>query len=354
MEKKTILIIVDNSEERENISALLELNGYKVISATNGKDGVSAAQQHHPDLIICDLIMPLLDGYGVIHLLGKNIDTARIPFIFLSSRSDHSELKGGLELRSDDCITMPFSKTEMLKSVESRLKKALTNEGSIDHFNHRLKQGKARSFDWIEALSELPGKQTRTLVKKEVVFSEGDTCQNLYVVLKGKVKLFKSHDLGKDLILRVRGKGDIFAFSSLFQGDIHLDSAEALEPAELLMIPKTSFFDWLEGNPKMLLEMIQLFSNALELERERAVQLAYSSVRKRTANALYRLKLRFHNESDSRFTVSISRDDLAAMVGTATESVIRTLSDFKEEGLIAIQGSHITILQEEKLRRMKN
>jgi CheY-like chemotaxis protein len=85
MEKKTILIIVDNSEERENISALLELNGYKVISATNGKDGVSAAQQHHPDLIICDLIMPLLDGYGVIHLLGKNIDTARIPFIFLSS-----------------------------------------------------------------------------------------------------------------------------------------------------------------------------------------------------------------------------------------------------------------------------
>ena len=354
MEKRTILIIVDNSEERENVAVLLELSGYKVITATNGKDGVSVAQQQHPDLIICDLIMPVLDGYGVIHLLGKNIDTARIPFIFLSSKSNQPEMKRGLELGVGDCIMMPFSKMELLKSVESRLKKALTNEGSIDHLNHRLRQVKARTFDWIEALSELPGKQTRILVKKEVVFTEGDTCRYLYVVLKGKVKLFKSHDLGKDLILRVRGKGDIFAFSSLFQGDIHLDSAEALEPSELMMIPKTSFFDWLEGNPRMLLEMIQLFSTALELERERAVQLAYSSVRKRTANALYRLKLRFHNVSDARYTISISRDDLAAMVGTATESVIRTLSDFKQEGLIAIQGSNITILQEEKLRRMKN
>lgn len=104
----------------------------------------------------------------------------------------------------------------------------------------------------------------------------------------------------------------------------------------------------------MLLEMVQLFSSALELERERAVQLAYSSVRKRTANALVRLKMRFHSEDEGKFTISISRDDLAAMVGTATESVIRTLSDFKEEGLVTIQGSNITIVNEEKLRRMKN
>jgi CRP-like cAMP-binding protein len=90
------------------------------------------------------------------------------------------------------------------------------------------------------------------------------------------------------------------------------------------------------------------------LERERAVQLAYSSVRKRTANALVRLKMRFQNDKEAKFSMSISRDDLAAMVGTATESVIRTLSDFKEEGLVSIQGSSITILNEEKLRRMKN
>jgi CRP-like cAMP-binding protein/AmiR/NasT family two-component response regulator len=354
MEKKTILIIEDNPEVRENVAELLELGGYHVMTASNGKEGVSVAQQYHPDLIICDIMMPVLDGYGVIHLLGKNIETARIPFIFLTAKSERSDIRKGMELGADDYIMKPFSDTELLNSVEARLKKVSSNEGTIDQLNHRIQQNKNRNFNWIEALSELPGKYVRTFGKREVVFSEGDTCQNLYVVLKGKVKLYKSHDLGKDLILRVRGKGDIFAFSSLFQGDIHLDSADTLEPAELMMIPKASFFNWLEQNPKMLLEMVQLCSSALELERERAVQLAYSSVRKRTANALVRLKMRFQTEEESKFTISISRDDLAAMVGTATESVIRTLSDFKEEGLVSIQGSNITIVNEEKLRRMKN
>jgi CRP-like cAMP-binding protein len=279
-----------------------------------------------------------LDGYGVIHLLGKNIETARIPFIFLTAKSERNDFRKGMELGADDYIMKPFSDTELLNSIEARLRKVSTSEGTIDQINHRIQQIKSRNFNWIEVLSELSGKFTRTYGKREVVFSEGDTCQNLYVVLKGKVKLYKSHDLGKDLILRVRGKGDIFAFSSLFQGDIHLDSAETLESTELMMIPKASFFNWLEQNPKMLLEMIHLFSTTLELERDRAVQLAYSSVRKRTANALIRLKLRFHNENEGNFSMPISRDDLAAIVGTATESVIRTLS----------------VLKDEKLRRMKN
>ena len=354
MEKKTILIIEDNLEVRENVAELLQLAGYHVMTASNGKEGVSVAQQYQPDLIICDIMMPVLDGYGVIHLLGKNIDTARIPFIFLTAKSERSDIRKGMELGADDYIMKPFSDTELLKSVEARLKKAGGGEGTIDHLNHRIHQNRSQSFDWIDALSDLPGKYTKSLGKKELVFSEGDTCQNLFVVLKGKVKLFKSHELGKDLILRVRGKGDIFAFSSLFQGEIHLDNAETLEQSELMIIPRYSFFSWLEQNPKRLLEMIQLFSSALELERERAVQLAYSSVRKRTANALVRLKMRFQNDKEAKFSMSISRDDLAAMVGTATESVIRTLSDFKEEGLVSIQGSNITILNEEKLRRMKN
>jgi len=354
MEKKTILIIEDNAEVRENITELLELGGYHVMTASNGKEGVAVAQQYQPDLIICDIMMPVLDGYGVIHLLGKNIETARIPFIFLTAKSERHDMRKGMELGADDYIMKPFSDTELLNSVEARLKKSQSNDGTIDQLNNRFQKIKNRGVQWIDLLSELPGKYSRTLGKREVVYSEGDTCQNLFVVLKGKVKLYKSHDLGKDLILRVRGKGDIFAFSSLFQGDIHLDSAETLEQTELMMIPRASFFNWLEQNPKMLLEMIHLFSSALELERDRAVQLAYSSVRKRTANALVRLKMRFHGDAEGYFSMPISRDDLASMVGTATESVIRTLSDFKEEGLIAIQGSTITVLQEDKLRRMKN
>ncbi len=355
MEKKTILIIEDNLEVRENTAELLELGGYHVMTAANGKEGVATAQQYHPDLIICDIMMPVLDGYGVLHLLGKKPETARIPFIFLTAKSERSDVRKGMELGADDYIVKPYNDTELLNSVEARLRKSENNVGTIDHLNYRLNQMKDRQVQWDDLLKDLPERHIRTLGKRDVIYSEGDTCQGVYVVLKGKVKVYKSHDLGKDLILRVRGKGEMIAYVSLLQGEIHLDNAVALELSEIMFIPRHAFFNWLEDQPKMMLELIYLMSAALNFERERAVNLAYSSVRKRTAAALLKLKTRFHEDTaDSLFTMPISRDDLAAMVGTATESVIRTLSDFKEENLIKIQGSSITILNEDKLRKMKN
>jgi CRP-like cAMP-binding protein/DNA-binding NarL/FixJ family response regulator len=355
MEKRTVLIIEDSLEVRENTAELLDLAGYHVLTASNGKEGVNAAQQYHPDLILCDIMMPVLDGYGVLHLLGKHIETARIPFIFLTAKSERGDIRRGMELGADDYIVKPYNDTELLKSIEARIRKADGNVGTIDHLNYRLNQMKDKEVSWDEILKDIPERHVRSIGKRDVIYSEGDTCQGVYVVLKGKVKVYKSHDLGKDLILRVRGKGEMIAYVSLLQGEIHLDNAEALEPSEIMFIPRNSFFHWLENQPKMMLELIQLMSGALVFERERAVTLAYSSVRKRTAAALLRLKTRFHDGNpDLLFTMPISRDDLAAMVGTATESVIRTLSDFKEEGLIKIQGSAITIVNEEKLRRMKN
>jgi CRP-like cAMP-binding protein/AmiR/NasT family two-component response regulator len=355
MKKKTILIIEDNLDVRENTAELLELGGYHVMTASNGKEGVAAAQQYNPDLIICDIMMPILDGYGVLHLLGKKPETARIPFIFLTAKSEKSDVRKGKELGADDYIVKPINDTELLISVEARLKKAENNIGTIDHMNFRLNQMQDRDVMWDDLLKDIADKHIRSVGKRDVIYSEGDTCQGVYIVLKGKVKVFKSHDLGKDLILRVRGKGEMMAYVSLLHGEIQLDNAVALEPSEVMFIPRNSFFNWLEEQPRMMLELIYLMSGALIFERERAVNLAYSSVRKRTSDALLKLKGRFHEgNSDALFTMPISRDDLAAMVGTATESVIRTLSDFKEEGLIKIQGSSITILNEERLRRMKN
>jgi CRP-like cAMP-binding protein/FixJ family two-component response regulator len=355
MDKKTILIIEDSLEVRENTAELLELAGYHVLTASNGKEGVSAAQQYHPDLILCDIMMPILDGYGVLHLLGKHIETARIPFIFLTAKSERSDIRRGMELGADDYIVKPYNDTELLKSIEARIKKAEGNVGTIDHINYRLNQIKDKEISWDEILKDIPEKHIRNVGKRDVIYSEGDTCQGVYVVLKGKVKVYKSHDLGKDLILRILGKGRMMSYVSILQGEIHLDNAVAMEPTEILFISRTSFFHWLENEPKMMLELLQLMSNELVFERERVVNLAYSSVRKRTATSLLRLKTKFHDgNSDVLFTMPISRDDLAAMVGTATESVIRTLSDFKEEGLIKIQGSAITVVNEDRLRRMKN
>jgi len=121
---KKILLIEDNDAMRENTSEILQLANYEVISARNGKEGVEMAGKEHPDVIICDIMMPILDGYGVLHLLSKNETTNSIPFIFLSAKAERSDLRKGMEMGADDYLTKPFDDIELLNAVESRVRKA--------------------------------------------------------------------------------------------------------------------------------------------------------------------------------------------------------------------------------------
>lgn len=122
---KTILLIEDNLEMRENTTEILELNGYKVIAAKNGKEGVEFAQKNKIDLIICDIMMPVLDGYGVLHLLNKNEETSSVPFIFLTAKSERTDFRKGMEMGADDYITKPFDDIELINAIESRFKKMI-------------------------------------------------------------------------------------------------------------------------------------------------------------------------------------------------------------------------------------
>src|SRR5688572_10975061 len=121
---KSILLIEDNQDIRENTAEILELAGYKALMAANGMEGVSAAIANKPDLIICDIMMPELDGYGVIHMLQKNPATQSIPFIFLTAKAERTEIRKGMDLGADDYITKPFNGTELLNAIEARLRKS--------------------------------------------------------------------------------------------------------------------------------------------------------------------------------------------------------------------------------------
>ena len=118
-----ILLIEDNIVMAENISSILELARYQVIHAPNGKIGVNLAQQTTPDLILCDIIMPELDGYGVFHKLNNSQETAKIPFVFLTAKADKGDFRTGMNLGADDYITKPFDAIDLLKVIEMRLKK---------------------------------------------------------------------------------------------------------------------------------------------------------------------------------------------------------------------------------------
>src|SRR5919205_2757800 len=121
---KSILVIDDNKDIRENTAEILDLAGYKTITAENGKKGVEQALKEKPDVIVCDIMMPELDGYGVLHLLRKNPDAQNIPFIFLTAKTERSDFGKGMEMGADDYVTKPFEDIELLNAIDVRLKKA--------------------------------------------------------------------------------------------------------------------------------------------------------------------------------------------------------------------------------------
>ena len=111
---KKILIIEDNLEVRENTEEIISLANYTVLTAANGKEGVELALSESPDLIICDIMMPVLDGYGVYHLLSKHEQTALTPFIFLSAKSEKRDIRKGMGLGAEDYITKPLKIDQLL------------------------------------------------------------------------------------------------------------------------------------------------------------------------------------------------------------------------------------------------
>lgn len=121
--KSKILIIEDNHDVRENLSELLSLSGYETQTAANGKLGVEAALAQTPDLILCDIMMPEMDGYAVLRILSKNEATASVPFIFLTAKTELTDVRRGMTLGADDYITKPFDDVELLDTIEVRLRK---------------------------------------------------------------------------------------------------------------------------------------------------------------------------------------------------------------------------------------
>jgi len=121
-----ILVIEDETLLRENTIELLELEGFQAISAENGVVGVQLAQKCKPDLIICDVMMPELDGFGVLHQLRLNSATASIPFIFLTAKTERGDIREGMDLGADDYLAKPYDANELLKAIATRLEKHAT------------------------------------------------------------------------------------------------------------------------------------------------------------------------------------------------------------------------------------
>ena len=351
---KSVLFIEDNTDIRENMAEILEMAGYKVYTAPDGKEGVAIAQSEKPDIIICDIMMPVLDGYGVIHMLQKNPETQGIPFIFLTAKAERFEIRKGMELGADDYITKPFTGTELLNAIESRLKKAdfLKREITPDLQGLNTLITYTTGKDIMKEFAE--GRNVNKYKKKQIIYSEGNHALRLFYINKGKVKSFKTNDDGKELVLGLCNEGDFFGYVAMLEGSSYKESAEAIEDSEIALIPKDDFEKLVYNNKDVMQKFIQLLAKNVTEKEEQLLNIAYNSLRKKVADALITLHKKYKTGEESKFTIDISRENLANIAGTAKESLIRTLSDFKDEKLIDIKSGDITILDEKKLNSMFN
>ena len=345
---RKVLLIEDNTEIRENTAEILELAGYSVFTAQNGKVGVDLASREIPDVIICDIMMPELDGYGVLHILSRKPETAAIPFIFLTAKTEKTDIRKGMTLGADDYLTKPFDDTDLLGAVEARLKKREMQEkhyaSTVEGLDHFLDD--ARQVLNIRDLAR--DKRTKSYSKKAVVYTEGDAPQYVYFVKAGNIKGFKAHPDGKELITAIYGPNDFIGFEAILENAPYADSAIALQDTELVMIPRHDFLTLIQAHNDVSTSFIRLLCKKVADREKQLVTLAYNSVRQRTAEAL----IKAGALKDARSTIAISREDLAKLVGTAAESVIRVLADFKEEGILETEGGRIRILNPDKLEKV--
>jgi CRP-like cAMP-binding protein/AmiR/NasT family two-component response regulator len=352
---KKILLIEDNEDVRNNTAEILELSNYEVFVAENGKAGVEKALEHSPDLIICDIMMPVLDGYGVLHAVHKNDTIKNTPFIFLTAKTERSDFRKGMELGADDYITKPFSGTELLNAVDSRLKKVelLKQELSpgIEGLQYLMQTTIGK--DDLKLLAE--DRNVNKYKKKQIIYSEGNHPNRLYYVLKGKVKTYKGNDNGKELVTELFSEGDFLGYVAMLEGTVYKDSAAALEETELAVIPREDFDGLVNNNKEVAQKFIRLLAKNISERENQLVNIAYNSLRKKVADALLMMHKKYHQTVEGADAMLISRGSLATIAGTAKESLIRTLSDFRNEKIIDIKNDgSILILSLKKLESLLN
>jgi CRP-like cAMP-binding protein/CheY-like chemotaxis protein len=349
--KQKILLIEDDEVIRENTAEILELANYNVITAENGKLGVKKAKIDLPDLIICDIMMPELDGYGVLYILGKDPETSTIPFIFLTAKSEKSDRRKGMSLGADDYLTKPFEEMDLLNAIEGRLKRSAVFKKKFttdsDGFNDFIERAKG-----IKELEELTvNKDARFYKKKDTLYYERDYPNAVFLLTKGKVKTYKINDDAKEYITGLLKPGDFFGYLPIMENRSYDECAVCLEDTEVVKIIRQDFLKLIESNRDVASKFIKLISNDLVEREKKLLSLAYDSVRKRAATALLELKQRY-GANDENYQIDLLRSDLANMVGTASESIIRALTDFKDEGLIEMKGKEILIKNINGLKRV--
>ncbi len=223
---------------------------------------------------------------------------------------------------------------------------------------NKCEQCMVREFSALKALNKdelirIADCKTSYVVKKgETIFDEGDSLNGIYCIKDGVCKLSKLSDNGKDQIVKLVKKGELLGQRSLISEESTNLSAIAIEDMQVCFIPKQEILQFFNENNQFSLNMMKSVCGDLKDADDNMVNLAQKTVKQRLAETLLKLESDFGSNDDGSLKLQLSRDEIAGMIGTATESCIRLLSEFNKEGWISLQGKKITITNKKELQRM--
>jgi CRP-like cAMP-binding protein len=254
---------------------------------------------------------------------------------------------------ADDYLMKPFNGVDLLQAIEVRLKKneTLKNQyagtNGLDDFLQEVQQDGKVKLTSNE-------REINSYNKKSKLYSLGQRPRALYYVVSGKVKIFKTNEDGKEFITSIHRQGEYFGYMSILEEKNYTDEAESLEDTVLMIIPREDFLQLISNDMQIAQTFIKIITQNIAEKEESLLNLAYSSLRKKVAHGFIQLLEKYQVEKEIQPALNLSREHMAQSIGVATESLIRTLSDFKDEKLIDIKTGKVIILDEKKLQNLPN
>jgi CheY-like chemotaxis protein len=309
-----ILVIEDDELVRESVLAVLESKGFRVLSAENGLIGIQMAEVHLPDLILCDILMPGLDGYEVLSALSSNPETQGIPFIFLTAKVEKANWRKAMKMGADDYLTKPFTTEELLEAIAGRFKRQMLLKTSRAS-KRKLSAGVERPTFRFATNQDIPLQQ-----------------DSFWQVRHGLVKLNALLTEGEEIVIGWAIAPMIFGTSTMLPV-VHFE-AKAIGKVELVQYSAQE----VTNSPqlvKALLPRIHQSDALLAVCGQRR-----ADDRLKGLLLLLKKELGEPTAEGTRLKVRFTHQELASTIGTARATVTLLLNEFKQNGWIAVEHDH--------------
>lgn len=351
--KNSILIIDGDEVVRNAIAEILDLANYTVLTAADGKKGLELARTHLPDIILCAANAPVLDGYGVLLAMQNTPELQALPFILTAEKGNETGYRTAMDRGADDYLVKPFSGQAVLKVVNSHLRKVDILKKSLER-----RRGMAGDFDDEYREAKENHRAEKKLIRKfdigDYLYHEGDRADHIYLIVSGKIKTSKINYWGKEFITDIFMEGDYFGYLALLDTNRYEESAVAIEPSQIEIIPRHEFFDLLHNNGSVTDSFIKLITHKLDISYEKLLSLAYDSARKKVAEALLYIHRKYRITGANEAAFPVKREIISSIAGLSPESVSRNLTEMSQEGLIKVSDRKIKIIDPKKLEEIRN